>query len=48
MSSASGFDEQRQRVIALVKQWEDEVSKWEHGLLVVWKKFLAPLKALLK
>jgi hypothetical protein len=48
ISRGTGFDERRDKVKELVKEWEEEVAKWEHGLSVLWKKVISPLRALLK
>ena len=46
-SSGTGFDERRASCLSLVKEWEEEISRWEHGLSLVWKKIISPIRSLL-
>ena len=47
ISTGVGFDERRIKVKMLVEEWNEEISKWEHGLLILWKKIISPLRSLL-
>lgn len=47
LSRTYGFDERREKVKGLVKQWEAEVEKWEPTLQVLWEKVIAPLRTLI-
>ncbi|MBA7490299.1 hypothetical protein ES702_00836 [subsurface metagenome] len=48
ISSGTGFDEHREKVKKLVNEWEAEVKQWEHGLSVLWKKVISPLRSILR
>ena len=41
---ASKFELQLKEVVG---EWEAEVAQWEHGVVVLWKKVLSPLRGLL-
>jgi hypothetical protein len=41
------FDERREKLKELVKEWEGEVSQWEAPLRVLWKNVISPLRSLL-
>jgi hypothetical protein len=47
LSEESGFDRQRTRLKELVGEWEAEAAQWEHPLMLVWRRLLAPLSSLL-
>lgn len=42
------FNSRRDKVKRLVADWENEVARWKHGLVVLWKKITSPLRMLLK
>jgi len=46
ISSAIGFSERREKVKKLMDDWLSETEKWEHGLVIVWKKVISPLRSL--
>jgi len=43
ISDEIGFSKRREKVKGLVKEWEDEVSQWEHSVVVLWKRIASPL-----
>jgi len=47
LSTGTGLDARRARAATLVRDWQDEVEKWEPVLVVLWKKIIAPLRSLL-
>jgi hypothetical protein len=47
LSEESGFDKQRTRLKELVGEWEAAAAEWEHPLMLVWRRLLAPLVSLL-
>ena len=47
ISEGIGFSERRAKLRALVGEWEEEVEKWEHSFVVLWKKLIAPLRSVL-
>jgi len=48
ISSNIGFDNRREKLKNLVKDWENEVEKWEHGIKMLWKKIISPVKSFLE
>lgn len=47
ISSGTGLDARREKLYKTLEQWEEEVSMWQHGIPLIWKKALSPLRSLL-
>jgi hypothetical protein len=47
LSKRTHFSRRREQLKEVVGEWEAEVAQWEHGVVVLWKKVLSPLRGLL-
>jgi hypothetical protein len=47
ISTGTGFDERREKVMKLINEWEEEVEQWEPILISLWKKIISPVRSLL-
>jgi len=47
ISTGTGFDERREKVMKLINEWEEEVEQWEPILVALWKKIISPVRSLL-
>lgn len=46
ISKGSGFTARRDKLKELLDEWDKEIEKWDPPLMMIWKKVIAPLRAL--
>jgi len=47
LSTVHEFAHLRKQLLDDIEKWEDEASQWEHGLVMLWRKVVSPLRAIL-
>ena len=47
ISTGTGFDERREKVMKLINEWEEEVKQWEPISAALWKKIISPIRSFL-